>query len=430
MSTNNECHNFFASFVSKVQKFFKKSKTNVSDLVMDVYQDHSEAFRFVWAKAIPTVLSFCIIFAVVACLTPYTLAYEVSVDGKVIGYVSSEETFKQACNQVNDKLINNTLNVVPNYSEKIIVTGDVDNVNSMCETLISESFYFEGCGLYVNGVLSALCDSREQLENGVSITINTYYGSDEKVSCSDDLKYIEGLFEYNSDIYMETPDIEYLSKVLTICSVVTKTVTEVIPCGTTKVPDSSKYIGYESVTYSGQSGTQQVTYNIYYRNGVEVKRDAVNAVVTSQPVDRKVSYGTKALSAGPNGTDGGDAVYFWPCARVSNSYISAYWGDGRGHKAIDICGPEGTPIYAGEAGVVTEAGYMGSYGNYVTISHGNGYSTLYAHCSALFVSVGQKVVRGEHIAAMGSTGNSTGSHVHFEVRVNGARIDPAPYLGV
>lgn len=91
------------------------------------------------------------------------------------------------------------------------------------------------------------------------------------------------------------------------------------------------------------------------------------------------------------------------------------------HKGADICAPYGTPIYAADSGVVTTAGYHYSYGNYVIINHGNGYRTLYAHASRLNVHVGQAVSQGDVIAYVGSTGNSSGNHCHFEVYVNGVR---------
>ena len=98
------------------------------------------------------------------------------------------------------------------------------------------------------------------------------------------------------------------------------------------------------------------------------------------------------------------------------------------HEGIDIAVGEGTPVSAAAAGVVIYAGWMGGYGNLVAVDHGNGLSTAYAHNSSLAVSVGQSVAAGETISYSGSTGNSTGPHVHFEVRVNGSAVDPLGYL--
>ena len=116
--------------------------------------------------------------------------------------------------------------------------------------------------------------------------------------------------------------------------------------------------------------------------------------------------------------------FTWPVPGFTN--ISC--GYSSGHKAIDISGGGrtiyGTPIVAADSGKVVTATYHYSYGNYVMIDHGGGYSTLYAHASSLAVSAGQTVTKGQTIAYVGSTGNSTGPHLHFEVRVNGNRQNP------
>ena len=103
-------------------------------------------------------------------------------------------------------------------------------------------------------------------------------------------------------------------------------------------------------------------------------------------------------------------------------------GVGAFHYGIDLAGPAGTPIAAASAGTVVEAGVLGTYGNWVLIDHGNGVQTGYAHASDILVSVGQTVSAGETVALRGTTGASTGPHLHFEVRVNGEKIDPAPFM--
>ena len=102
--------------------------------------------------------------------------------------------------------------------------------------------------------------------------------------------------------------------------------------------------------------------------------------------------------------------------------------DERFHEGVDLSGTAGQSIEAVAAGVVTRAGWEGGYGNLVEINHGNGYLTRYAHNQQALVTVGQTVTRGDHIALMGSTGHSTGPHVHFEVLHNGTQIDPLIFV--
>ena len=117
-----------------------------------------------------------------------------------------------------------------------------------------------------------------------------------------------------------------------------------------------------------------------------------------------------------------------PVSGVLTSRFGARWG--RTHKGIDIGAPQGTTIVAAAAGTVTTSqyGYNGGYGNYVIISHGNGISTLYGHCTSLLVNQGQYVSQGQAIATVGSTGSSTGNHLHLEIRVNGVAQNPQNYL--
>lgn len=122
--------------------------------------------------------------------------------------------------------------------------------------------------------------------------------------------------------------------------------------------------------------------------------------------------------------------------QYSGVYVSSPFyrnSDGSYHGALDLCvygGTYGLNISAAESGTVITASYHWSYGNYVVVDHGNGLSTLYAHCSSLAVGSGQSVSKGQTIAYVGSTGNSSGPHLHFEVRINGSRTDPSNYISV
>ena len=111
-------------------------------------------------------------------------------------------------------------------------------------------------------------------------------------------------------------------------------------------------------------------------------------------------------------------------------YISSAWGDGRGHKGLDITGDYGTDIYASYDGTVAYAGWSGEYGYLIVINHKGGYQTAYAHMSSIYVKAGDIVKTGDVIAGCGSTGIATGEHVHFEVRIGGTSVNPAPYLGI
>lgn len=122
----------------------------------------------------------------------------------------------------------------------------------------------------------------------------------------------------------------------------------------------------------------------------------------------------------------------WPInAPVSSGFgyrVHPIFGTRRLHKGLDLGAGSGTPIAAAKEGTVLSAGWQNGYGNTVVISHGGGVTTLYAHQSSVAVSAGQQVSRGDIIGYVGSTGWSTGPHLHFEVRVNGTAVDPMPYM--
>jgi murein DD-endopeptidase MepM/ murein hydrolase activator NlpD len=131
--------------------------------------------------------------------------------------------------------------------------------------------------------------------------------------------------------------------------------------------------------------------------------------------------------AGSTGTGQAAAAgLIWPCDGVVVSGFGMRWG--RMHEGIDIGCAYGAPNRAAAAGTVIYSGWLGGYGNLVVVDHGNGLSTAYAHASSVLVGVGQSVSQGETVSLVGSTGNSSGPHLHFEVRVNGQAVDPLLYL--
>jgi murein DD-endopeptidase MepM/ murein hydrolase activator NlpD len=133
-----------------------------------------------------------------------------------------------------------------------------------------------------------------------------------------------------------------------------------------------------------------------------------------------------AQGGAATGGSGSSSGLIWPVNGPITSGFGTRWG--RMHEGIDIAVPSGTPVHAAASGTVIYAAWMTGYGNLVVLDHGNGLATAYAHNSSLLVSVGQHVSQGQTISLSGSTGHSTGPHVHFEVRVNGVAVDPLNYL--
>jgi murein DD-endopeptidase MepM/ murein hydrolase activator NlpD len=160
------------------------------------------------------------------------------------------------------------------------------------------------------------------------------------------------------------------------------------------------------------------------RGGVLAEIEGLEAQSAALAARIRAAQEHSSGSAAPVASGSGQLS--WPVSGPVTSGFGSRWG--RMHEGIDIAVGQGTPVQAAAAGTVIYAGWMEGYGNLVAIDHGNGLSTAYGHNSALACSVGQTVSAGQVIAYSGSTGHSTGPHVHFEVRVNGSPVDPLGYL--
>ena len=192
---------------------------------------------------------------------------------------------------------------------------------------------------------------------------------------------------------------------------------------TTKSNEYTK--GTTKVLQEGQNGLRRVTFqNVYDTNNVLVEQTILSTEVIKEPVNKKVVQGTKKVKSSTKFITG-SGQFIWPVPNYR--YCSRWYGSG--HKGVDICAAAGTPIYASAGGTVTKAGYNKAgagtgYGYSVIISHGSGYTTVYAHCLSLAVHSGQSVKQGQLIGYVGSTGRSSGNHCHFEIRRNGSYIAP------
>lgn len=225
----------------------------------------------------------------------------------------------------------------------------------------------------------------------------------------------------------EEVNLSVVESLVHVVAVTEITKEENIPFKTTTTNSSKMLYTQTKVNQKGENGLKEVTYRITSKNGVEIDKEILSEKVIKEPVTQEVVKGTARPSTSTSYANINPSGRFgWPSA---SRRISSYFGPrGRGyHYGIDISGPVGTAIYAADSGVVTFSGSSGSYGRTVIINHGNGLTTLYAHNSSNLVSVGARVSKGQRIANMGVTGNATGSHLHFEIRINGTKVNPMRY---
>ncbi|GAA0608138.1 M23 family metallopeptidase [Virgibacillus siamensis] len=201
-----------------------------------------------------------------------------------------------------------------------------------------------------------------------------------------------------------------------------KKVEQTIGYETKVVKSDDLYKGDKKVKQEGHDGQKVVHYSITEKNGTVTEKETTHEKTTEEPVKKIIVKGTKVVPSR------GTGELHWPTAggHVSSN-MGMRWGSM--HKGMDIAGPSSRTILAADNGTVVSAGWdSGGYGNKIVINHNNGMKTVYAHLSSISVSPGETVEKGSAIGVMGTTGDSTGIHLHFEVYKNGSLENPQDYL--
>lgn len=334
-------------------------------------------------------------------------AYAIYVNDSLVCAALSEEAAKNALERVKLR-----------YAEE-----GVDNEIEFADSVsIRKEFISVGYVRSEDGIFSALTSAKEEEKKYTVSDNDTIWGIASKFGMS-----VEDVFKLNDGMNetIHAGDEIIIKKSKPLLSVKTKYVYEgerSIPHETKEEVDSSLPLGNKKVVVAGVEGKKHVVEEVVKVNGEVVETNVISEKTLSQPVAAVVNVGTKK--------DLSTVAVSGRLARPVYGTISSRFGRrGRGyHSGIDIAAPTGTPIKAADGGTVSFAGWSGGYGYLVKINHGNGYETYYAHCSAILTSVGKKVSKGDIIAKVGNTGNSTGPHCHFEVRINGVAKDPSKYV--
>lgn len=421
-----------------------------------------------------------------------TLEYGLSFEsnGKNLAYITGESVYNEAEQIIRNRTVSETAdigNISPQFSIVPVSSLELTDAEDLANIILKNSgqSVYEGYGLYIDGkfvgstdepdsFLSLLDEYREQyrqegdtesklqfkqsvsLVDGVYPTSSIIANSGFKLLLNSEIegeKYhtvaagespslIADMYDlYVSELIAMNPELEenpniyvgqeiVVSKSVSYLNVTTtrrEVYTEEVPYTTNKTYSDKYYTTYSKVTKAGVLGEQIVTALVTYEDGVAVSRQVLNAEVTKEPVAREMTVGTKSVVYSVGNASGTSKGFIWP---TIGGYVSCpIWGY-KGHTGMDITGcGYGSNIYASAAGtVVTVKWNTTGYGYHIIINHGDGIQTLYAHCSNIYVKQGQYVNQGDIIAAMGSTGNSTGTHLHFEIRINGQYANPANYV--
>lgn len=383
------------------------------------------------------VLVFCAV-SILAMLSSFlfsgaTFAFRVEYHGKTIATVKDKATYNAAVVEVTRSISGSDVSQFvdePVFTSVIVLGNDIDNTETVVKAIIDNTdTIVEGTALKVNGETVA-CVSGEDLAGRVEEMRVRF--EPENVPCASefvDMVEVEDGYYLSNEILT----LDYVTSIienLQVKTIVNNVEDRAIPYTTITRNNSSMSRGNSRVITAGQDGVSRVSETITYINGVENSRVQTEAITVSAPVTRVVEVGTaKSVASSYDKQIAYNSGFQFPLPK-GVWVVSAYYGDGRNHQAIDLACKAGTNIYAVRGGTVVSAGWDGTYGYSIVIDHGNRIKTRYAHAKALYVSAGEVVESSQVIATVGKTGKATGNHLHFEVILNGNRVDPAPYIGL
>lgn len=446
------------------------------------------------------VVSCVFLFSVVSYANSMTYALKLTVNGDLMGYVNDETVFTEAEKIVQQRITyldSNTemFSFESDYTVEMVGYGSTLTKYQLADKLLqsmgAEISY--AYGLYIGNSFYGALESKDRVDAALEGLLDEYReGGDETVQFESQISYEPGLYLTESivsedsiiklitskksvaayytvvegdspygildklgmseeELALLNPDFSMESSLfigdkilinqeepfLAVSVTRKETYDERTAFDTTYTEDPTHYEGSSTIVQDGVKGTERVTADVSYINGIETRRKVLSRVTIEEPTPQIISMGTKPKPAGVTATIPDNmpiGQFLWPVGGSDGGQISEMmygYGGYSGHSGIDISAPYGTPIYAAESGTVILASWYYGYGNCVMIQHANGMVTVYGHASYLHVYVGQQVTMGEVIADVGSTGQSTGNHCHFEVRLNGqngTRVNPINYL--
>lgn len=364
-------------------------------------------------------------------LKAYAVGVQLMVDGKAVGIVKDQETANAVLEGVKNHYLPQEAEVAT--ASKLTRTA----ASSSTASKASASEQVESVEISEDvSIVPVKADPNKVMD--VEEAVKTLTEGKEApllytVQEGDTISGIAQRFEITQEeIYRNNPDVKELTlKIgdqlkLTVAQpditvVTVEQVTEQVVTEPEVIVRNSDELaaGKSKVVRAGQTGLKEMQYRITKENGVVVKEEWLGQTVIKASLPEVVYRGTKVVGQGTGS-------FSWP---VSGATLTSSFGQrwNRAHKGIDMVSSNRN-IKASDAGTVIFAGVKSGYGNLVIVDHRNGYQTYYGHLKSISVSSGQRLEKGAKIGVMGSTGRSTGTHLHFEIRKNGTAVNPLKYL--
>jgi len=361
-------------------------------------------------------------------------AYKVNYNGVNIATVSSKDVFDDAVSLTLSKVESKKKEVekvisTPKYSLTIALNSMLSDKKALSNRIIDNSDeIIEAYKACANGKKYVYCCSEKTDIVEEYLAKFDIDGAECKSEFLCDVQVEKGYF-LSKDVdaygnlqkFLSTIPVKTVANLVSDISIDFETIT---------VSTSELVIGTNKVKTEGLCGTRRVVEEITYLNGNEEERIVLSDEVVTNPQNKVILVGTAIDSKTAKEQEAAhNSGFAFPLPSGSWKLGDGY-GAGRNHKGVDLLANYGTAIYAVKSGTVIRSTWYSGYGNCVDIDHGNGLVTRYGHASSLVCKVGDKVEAGDIIALVGSTGNSRGNHVHFEVILNGKNLNPLPYINL
>ncbi len=426
-------------------KFLKEKLNSLIEKIAPVFKKLCHIFRYSRIALATLVLVFSV--AATSLFAGLTIAYNIEYNGSVIAQVKDKKAYDEAVNIAKTMVTSCCFEEyadTPEFHITVTTEKNLATPNDIAISIMEKTDSIgNGTALKIDGEIFASVSSDCNLNDYIANYLANYIqGEDVKSSFIQKVECVNGYYPDNTFASFEAVK-EKIAQ-LDVKTVQTLHTTETIPFTTATRTSSERGTSYYQKIVTGVNGVKECVKEVTMVNGEVTDSFTIYEEVITQPVQEVFLKGTKPEYSSSGVTYASELGCIWPLKRVSGQMVSAYYGDGRNHKGIDIASPNGTSVYAAQSGTVCKVynscshnnkktgscGCGSGYGNYVIIDHGNGYKTLYGHCARVSVTVGQKVSQGQLIGVVGSTGQSTGFHLHFEVRKNDVRINPEPFLGL
>lgn len=363
-------------------------------------------------------------------------AYEVRVDNKVIAYVRDDKKDLDIVKSLGDEVLKRFDN--SKLKDSLTITKAKVNEDFLVDNTQLRKVIMENSDLLVDAY-SMLVDGREialvaNENEGKAILdiVKNFYGSKDGLELKESSLKTKITYTKKQTVISQVDDIDTVAKRIESVNAksqkqlvtfevkgIVKSTESVSPSIVIKWSDEM-VVGQSKIIDNGKEGQKTLEKEIILENSKIISSKIINEKIITSSKDKVVLQGKKNPILAATGT------LLTPSRGAISSPFGMRWG--KMHEGLDIAANMGDPIKAALDGIVVYSGWETGYGNVIKLQHKNGLMTIYGHCSKLDVSVGQNVNKGDQIGLVGSTGNSTGPHLHFEVRVNGVAQNPVAFL--